>query len=93
MLFKNTVLLPYVSKLQISFSIHKLTQLYVYSFTMAMASLSPVFSNAWISGDSKLIIICFIPCLSKLQANLQVNNFSQRPSLVGRKKKASPQSK
>lgn len=38
--------------------------------TLAMSFLSPAFSAATISGDSKVITICFIPCLSRLHANL-----------------------
>uniref|UniRef100_A0A8R7RAJ2 Uncharacterized protein n=1 Tax=Triticum urartu TaxID=4572 RepID=A0A8R7RAJ2_TRIUA len=33
-----------------------------------MAPLSPPFSKAMISGVSSVMVICFIPCLSRLQA-------------------------
>lgn len=41
------------------------------NFTLVISDFAPVFSKARISGVSKLIIICCIPCLSKLQAKLQ----------------------
>lgn len=43
----------------------------ICSFTLVISDFAPVFSKARISGVSKLIIICCIPCLSKLQAKLQ----------------------
>ena len=40
------------------------------AITSAMTSFSPDFSKCWISGVSKLIMICFMSRLSKLQAKL-----------------------
>ena len=41
------------------------------SGTFVMAALSLPFSNAIISAVSRVMIICFIPCLNKLQAYLR----------------------
>lgn len=40
-------------------------------FTLRTASLFPSFSKARISGDSRVMVICFIPCLSRLLAKLK----------------------
>lgn len=42
-----------------------------FFFTLAIAFLSPDFSTETISGASRVIDICFIPCLNKLHAYLK----------------------
>lgn len=52
------------------------------SLTFAMTPLSPAFSAAIISGVSKVITICFIPCLSRLQAKLPKKQKGIKSSLT-----------
>jgi hypothetical protein len=48
---------------------NKLTH-FLESYTLEIASMSPCLSRVLISGKSSVMIISFIPCLSRLQAYL-----------------------